>query len=197
MNAADLHGSIQADSAMQLRPVSIRSRLLLASLVAGLPLLGLFVLPALSGDPAPGGDDTAAWVIPASAVFCIVLAAVLDWSLRRHRLRLDDAGLEVTTSFYRRQLALTQLRIDQARVVDLGERTELRPILRTNGTGLPGFKSGWFRLRNHGKALVATVGGNRVLWLPTTAGFDLLLEPRRPQALLDRLKQMAPPARRG
>ena len=35
MNAADLHGSMPADSAMQLRPVSIRSRLLLASLVAG------------------------------------------------------------------------------------------------------------------------------------------------------------------
>src|SRR5690606_41086090 len=50
-----------------------------------------------------------------------------------------------------------------------------------------------FRLRNGNKALVATVGGRRALWLPTQLGYDLLLEPVRPQALLDRLRELAAP----
>ena len=56
---------------------------------------------------------------------------------------------------------------------------------------MPGLKSGWFRLRNRNKALVAIAGGKRVLWIPTRAGYDLLLQPRNPQALLDELRKMA------
>lgn len=79
-------------------------------------------------------------------------------------------------------------------MVDLGEHTQLKPLLNSNGVKLPGFQSGWFRLRNRSKALVARADGNRVLWVPTTRGFDLLLQPRQPQALLDALKGMAPRA---
>ena len=181
------------DPAIQLRPVSTQSRAMLAALVLGLPLLSLVILPTL-GIADPGAvDRTPAWALPGAAAFCVALAVALDWGLRRHRIALDASALEVTTSFYRRRVALGDLRIDQARVADLDERTELRPALKTNGTGLPGFKSGWFRLRNGNKALVATVGGRRALWLPTRLGYDLLLEPVRPQALLDRLRELAAP----
>ena len=60
----------------------------------------------------------------------------------------------------------------------------------------PGFRSGWFRLRNWQKAFVATGDGERLLWLPTSRGFGLLLQPRDPQRLLERLRELAPsPAR--
>ena len=80
-------------------------------------------------------------------------------------------------------------------MVDLDEHTELKPSWKTNGTALPGFKSGWFRMRNRHKAFVAMTTGPRVLWLPTSKGHDLLLQPRQPQALLDRLREMAATAR--
>ena len=43
-------------------------------------------------------------------------------------------------------------------------------LLKSNGYALPGFRSGWFRLRNWQKAFVATSDGERVLWLPTSRG---------------------------
>lgn len=39
--------------------------------------------------------------------------------------------------------------------------------------------------------------GVRVLFVPTRNGYDLLLQARQPQALLDRLRAMAYPAHRG
>lgn len=124
-----------------------------------------------------------------------LFSASLWWFLHRvfsrHRLTLADDALEIATTFYRRRLPMSELRLDEARVVDLDERTELRPMLKTNGAGLPGFKSGWFRLRNRNKALVAMAGGKRVAWIPTRAGYDLLLQTHSPQALLDELRKMA------
>ena len=122
---------------------------------------------------------------------------ILHRALARHHIVLGEHAIEVTTTFHRRALALSELRIDQARVVDLDERTEFKPLLKTAGTSLPGLRSGWFRLRNREKALVATVGGKRVLWLPTRNGYGLLLQPYNPQALLDALRTLATHAARG
>lgn len=133
-----------------------------------------------------------AWVtVGGITLFSVPLWWFLHRVFSRHRLTLADGVLEVATTFYRRRLPLAELRLDEARIVDLDERTELRPMFKTNGNGLPGFKSGWFRLRNRNKALVAMTGGKRVAWIPTRAGYDLLLQPRSPQALLDELRKMA------
>lgn len=170
----------------QLEPPSSRSRLGLALVVLAAPLLSLVVVPAL----VPGGDPRDAWALAGVCGLCIVIAVALDWGMRRHRVAIQDGTLDLTTSFYRRRMALTELRLDEARVVDLSERTELRPGLKSNGFNWIGFRSGWFRARQ-GRMLVATAGGDRVLWVPTTRGFDLLLQPRRPQALLERLRELA------
>jgi len=96
-----------------------------------------------------------------------------------------------------RVVGICELYIDRARVVDLAERTGLKPLFKTNGPSLPGFHSGWFRLRNRSCAFVAIAGGSRVLWLPTTRGYDLLLQPRQPQALLQHLRELAAAPARG
>ena len=97
----------------------------------------------------------------------------------------------IASAFYKRSLALTELKLDEARVVDLDERTELKPARKANAVDIPGFKGGWFRLRNRRKAFVAMLGGPRVLWLPTRNDYDLLLQPRHPQALLEHLRKLA------
>ena len=68
---------------------------------------------------------------------------------------------------------------------------QMKPLLKTNALALPGFYSGWFRLRNWQRAFVAISDGPRVLWLPTSESFHLLLQPEQPQALLDRLREIA------
>lgn len=129
-----------------------------------------------------------AGVIAGVLALSLLLWFGFDRLMRRHRLRLEATRIEIVSSFYRRSLALDELRVAEARVVDLDERTELRPLLKTNAMATPGFRSGWFRLRNREKAFVAMASGPRVLWIPTTAGFGLMLEVGQPQALLERLR---------
>ena len=173
---------------LELVPASPRARAWLFALLVPLPLL-LVMASELAG--RPGGSGIAWHAVGGVALFCLLLWTALASLLRRHRLRFDADGIEIATTFYRRRLGFAELDLDGARVVDLGERPGFRPMLRTNGLAVPGFRSGWYRLRNGDRTLVATAGGDRLLWIPTTAGHGLLLQPRDPRALLDQLRAMA------
>jgi len=190
------------DIALQLVPASGRSRTWLFALTVGVPVLATLFGVAMGRVPTGewlwgignrGGDTLIAMLVV--AVVTGAIAVFLAFMLKRHRLQLDDAGLEVVTTFYKQRFAFAELGLDAARVVRLDEHPELRPLLKSNGYALPGFRSGWFRLRNWHKAFVAASDGERLLWLPTTRGFDLLLQPRDPQRLLQRLRELASPAR--
>lgn len=178
------------DPRLQLQPPPRRARAWLAGLTIGLPSALIGASIALQRAQSPAG-------LAYAAAAMVLLFLIIDRAMHRHRIAVDGGMLEVATTFYRRKLALSELRLDQARVVDLAERTEFKPALRSNGTSLPGFHSGWFRLRNRSRAFVAIAGGPRVLWLPTTRGYGLLLQPRQPQALLRHLRELAATSARG
>jgi hypothetical protein len=201
MAGADATGRAFAD--WQLAPVPARVRIWLFALAFVHPVLLVVVtLATVAGIDVPGnvpeGSPATPWLAPVGGVAFVsgALWFALDLALRRHRITLGDEGLRVASTFYTRTFRLDELRLEQARQVVLAERPEYAPALKTNGFALPGFASGWFRLRNGERALVATAGGRRVAWLPTTRGHGLLLEPRRPQALLDRLHALADGQRR-
>lgn len=191
------------DPALQLVPASGRSRVFLFAITVGAPVLATMLGVAMGHVPTGeslwgtgnrGGDALVAML--AVALVMGAIALFLDRMLERHRLLLDAAGIEVATTFYRQRIAFPELKLDAARVVWLDEHPELKPLLKSNGYALPGFRSGWFRLRNWQKAFVATSDGERALWLPTSRGFGLLLQPRDPQRLLDRLRErVSSPAR--
>lgn len=187
-----------ADQALQLVPASSRSRAWLFALTVGLPVLATMVGMALGRAPTGeswwgtgnrAGDALIAMLAVAAVTGAIAL--FLDRMLKRHRLQLDTDGIEVATTFYKQRVAFADLDLAAARVFRPDEHPELKPLLKSNGYALPGFRSGWFRLRNWQKAFVATSDGDRVLWLPTTRGFGLLLQPRDPQRLLERLRERA------
>lgn len=184
--------SAKGNGALALVPASRRAAAWLFALIVLLPLALIGIVELSGGRGAAEGGTALAWRAGVGvAVFCLLLWAALALLVRRHRLRFDAGGLEVATTFYSRHFALPVLGLDAARVVNLDERPEFRPMLRTNGLAIPGFRSGWYRLRNGHRALVASAGGKRLLWMPTAAGHDLLLQPGDPQALLDRLRAMA------
>ncbi|GAA5011076.1 hypothetical protein FNZ56_00905 [Pseudoluteimonas lycopersici] len=190
------------DSALQLVPASSRSRAYLFAITIGAPVLvtmvGVAMGHALTGESWWGIGNRGADALIATLVVALVTGAIalfLDRMLKRHRLLLDAGGIEVATTFYKQRIAFPDMKLDAARVVRLDEHPELRPLLKSNGYALPGFRSGWFRLRNWHKAFVAASDGERLLWLPTTRGFDLLLQPRDPQRLLERLRELASPTR--
>jgi len=185
-----------ADPRTQLLPAGTKAKawmfvmgVLLPCVAAGVALLTEMQRRAQAGVTVADASS----VVPLVVLPLVTLAIWFGLTrlMRRHRLRFDAGGLEVTSSFYRTRVPLAALRLDQARVVDLAERTELKPALRSNGFSVPGFKSGWYRLRNRRKAFVAGVGERRWLWLPTTGAHDLLLQPGDPQRLLQQLRELA------
>jgi membrane protein YdbS with pleckstrin-like domain len=115
----------------------------------------------------------------ASGFFVIVVAAVVTlWIVRTTRriaVTLDDDALTVITGVATRRFPLATLRANGVRLVDFDAHPELRPFLRTWGIGLPGLASGWFRLRNHGKALCVLTGRERVSVLKADDGTWVLL----------------------
>ena len=84
------------------------------------------------------------------------------------------------------------LRGAAARLVDLSSAPELQPRLRTMGTTLPGYRAGWFRLRNGEKTLVYLTETSRTVYVPTRKGYSVMLTPQQPERFLERLRSVAP-----
>lgn len=185
-----------------LEPPAARAYVVMAALVVLLPV----VIAVVASPFDPGvpealarwtgiivGRGLAARLLGGLLMLAITGLAfgVLVLLMRRHRVLVDGAGIEVATTFYRRRLAWADLRLDAARVVAIDERPELKPALKSNGFAVPGFRSGWFRSRGLRRLFVATAGGKKLLWLPTTLGYDVLLQPRQPAALLEAIQAQA------
>ena len=174
--------------AARLKGPGRKPRLLLFVFVFCLPLALASFDPDLGKHARFGGAYSAMLAI---ALLLGPVWGVLDWALRRQHLALGKDGLTLTTSFYKRTLPLGSLKLDHARVITLDEHIDFKPRLKTNGTSLPGIKSGWFRLANGNKALVSIRSNGPLLWLPTGEGYDLLLEPVDAHQLIDHLRQVA------
>ncbi len=186
------------DTIHQLVAPGIKPRAILFGLVLALPLTviagaTLWKHGGSLASAAASGDFSTHIASLGTPVFLLLLWLLLELAMKRHRLQLDLDQLRIKTSFYTRTVALSELQLGQARVVDLEERTEFKPALKTNGYALPGFKSGHFRLHNGENSFVAIAGGRHALWLPTASGKGLLLQLHQPDALLKRLRELAQP----
>lgn len=115
--------------------------------------------------------------------------ALLHRMLRRTRVTLDAGTLVIAAGMFTRRVAVADLALDKARIVDLREHRELQPLIKVFGAHLPGHSSGHFRLRDRRAAFVLVTDRSRVLVLPESSGKTLLLSLQQPQALLDALRQ--------
>lgn len=130
------------------------------------------------------------WFLGAIALLLIGLTVLLGYfafSARRSTLEITAGALRVNAGIYSRSIPLDQLAVEQAQRLDLDAEHPLRPTLRTNGIGLPGYQAGWFKLRNGQKALLHVTDRTRVVYVPTHAGYVLLLSVQEPDAFLQAL----------
>jgi len=187
---------------IQLTPPGSRSIALVWALVAlGAVLASLASLSVEHQDEQPHylvlpwlGGPTEPRVLLAFACIWVglgVLGYLLTRLMRRQRVELQSAALAVTSSLYRCRIEAAELDLARARVVDLDEHTGLKPVLKRNGMSVPGYRSGWFSLRNRRRCFVATSDSTRLLWLPGRGRHDLLLDVADPNALLGRLRDPA------
>jgi hypothetical protein len=136
-------------------------------------------------------DSMATLVVGLVAAVIFAIDGFLFYLLSRvgnATFTVEGGALRIDAPIYGRTIPKASLKLGEARVVRLAEETELQPVLRTNGVGLPGMKVGWFKLRNKQKGLIFVGPAQSALYIPTTEDFVLLLQPEQPEQLLSALR---------
>jgi hypothetical protein len=160
--------------------------LLLWLIVLGIGIPTLAVVAVLGYAYAEGAPQTPLLISGAFAVaITLAVSAWIYGMTQRIGVTLDAGALTLVTGVATRRFPLATLRGAGVRTVDLAEHPELRPGLRTWGIGMPGLASGWFRLKNGGKALCILTKRERVTVLCADDGTWLLLSLADPAPLRD------------
>ena len=145
--------------------------------------------------PMAPAATRALWFVPLLlAVILVPVIALLGGTLvgaRAARFEVSPAGLRLHGDWYGRTIPSGQIRGQDAKRVDFTTEPELAPKWRTMGTGLPGYQAGWFRLKNGEKALLYLTDRRRAVYVPTTAGYSLLLSPAEPDRFLSAIRAVA------
>jgi hypothetical protein len=135
------------------------------------------------------------WIIAGLIVAIMIVVLLLLFASARGardaRFEVSDAGLRIRGDIYGRLVPASAIRGAEARIVDVDATSDLTPSSRTAGTAIPGYQSGWYRLRNGEKALLYLTERGRAVYVPTTVGYSLLLSPKDPERFLDRLRAIA------
>ena len=97
----------------------------------------------------------------------IILTFGIMSSIKNTTLTLTEKELIIKSTFYGRKIPLENIMIDEIKAISLDGDTDYNLSIRTNGTALPQFKSGWFRLKDREKALVFITDKNSVVLIPT------------------------------
>jgi len=142
-------------------------------------------------------STSASWALPLLVVPIVlallgalyVLGAATLGS-RHARFEVGPDGLTLRGDLYGRTLPRATLRTESARVVDLEREPNLRPIRRTFGSAFPGYRSGWFRLADGEKALLYVTDRSKVVYVPTSEGYALLLSAADPTGLVASLRAL-------
>jgi hypothetical protein len=143
--------------------------------------------------PAAGKSLWFLAIIALVLVLGAVLMGYIAWSTRHVTCTVSPAGLRIQGDMYGRLIPLQSLMLDKAAATNLTKYKEHQAKWRTNGVGLPGYASGWFKLRNGEKGLLFVTDPTRVARIPTTEGYTVMLSVSDPAALIDALRQQHVP----
>jgi hypothetical protein len=135
------------------------------------------------------------WVLGSLGTLAVAAVAVLVLgvavALYQGEVALGRQALQASSFPYAHRVAPSDIRADNARIVDLYHASVLQPAVRTDGLGLPGYRAGWFRLENGQTAFAIVTDTRRVVYVPLAGGRVLLLSVDRPVAFLQRLRAWA------
>lgn len=120
-------------------------------------------------------------------IFALIIGGLIAfavYSSRRTRFVIEERGLRIERTLFGRLIPRDSILVGEARWVNLNVEEDLRPTIKTNGVDLPGYKAGWFRLADGQRALVFLTDYSRVVYLPTTEGYVVLISVEDPLAFI-------------
>ena len=118
----------------------------------------------------------------------VAFFAFMAFGMGREKFQISAEGLKISASFYGRSIPAHDLDVARAQVVDLNVDPDYRLTRKTNGTGMPGYQTGWFRTSNGSKALAFVTDKRHVVCIPTRQDYTVLLSVDNPQEFLHALK---------
>ncbi len=132
-------------------------------------------------------------VVPCLALLALALVVVgaTAFGSQRSSFEVNDTGLVLHGDLYGRAIPRAEIAGGEVRVVNLEHAHELRPVRRTRGTAVPGYRAGWFRLADGRKALLYVTDESRVVYVPTKTGYVVLLSAADPDGLAAALRRIA------
>ena len=143
--------------------------------------------------PSSSGPYTTIWVISVAVIVVLLLVAAMfistGYQSRHLKFTVNDEGLRIHPGQYSRFIPWGDINTAGVKVMNLNVETEYQPKWRTNGAGLPGFASGWFKLANKEKALVFLTDRNRVVYIPTNKDYAVLLSVQEAEELAGVLQE--------
>lgn len=145
----------------------------------------MIILAAFASTPRRSSE----WLVVIPAMMILPLSAIfLTWRMHRRKLSIEDGKLKSGRMPWHRT-AIESLDLAAASIVDLDQHRELQPVRKIAGTAMPGYRSGFFRLRDKRRAYAVLTDCRRVLVLPKRDGGLLMFSLVRPDALLDALRR--------
>jgi hypothetical protein len=123
----------------------------------------------------------------------LILFFYIGYSARNTNFIVSPEGLRIKGTLYGRFIPRDQIQLPLVKPLDLNNLTEYRPSWRTNGIGLPGYGAGWFKLKNGEKALLFLTDKSRVVYIPTTKEYSLLVSVSDPVKFVESLKSHITP----
>jgi Bacterial PH domain len=141
---------------------------------------------------ATGSNGPFVLVAIVGVILLGVLALITYAALGSRRARFDVSaeGLEIHGDMFGRRIPAAAIDAGAVRLLDLGQEDSLAPRRRTLGSGFPGYLAGWFRLKNGRKALLFVTDRSRLVYVPTSGGFDVMLSVADPGAFVRRAKEV-------
>ncbi len=119
----------------------------------------------------------------------IVFMGYVCLGARRARFEVSESALKISGALYGRTIPLSDIDGELAKPVNLEVDTQYHLVARTNGSGLPGYSEGWFRLKNGEKCLAFVSDKTHVLYVPTRKGYVVMMSVEHPESLRDALRQ--------
>ncbi len=130
---------------------------------------------------------TTFWVIAVIALIMLLLLCLfgyIAWSSRNVQFEVTDTDVRISGTLYGRTIPLSSIIPESIQRVDLSGNSPFALSWRQNGVGLPGFKVGWYRLRNGEKALVYITDPQRAVYFKTRADHAVITTPSDPDAFI-------------
>ena len=111
-------------------------------------------------------------------------------SSRHATFEVSETGLRIRGDLYGRAVPASSIIASGITKIDLRNDREHQPKWRSNGIAVPGYLSGWFRLRNGEKALLFVTDRQQVVYIPTRNRYSLLVSVQEPDRFVSALQRL-------